>query len=335
MIVLLYGMREVFGQITFAVAILILALCKVCIAVVANMLTVHAFVLTRHIHPALIAPEVSVLVYTIANLLVACVAVMVVYLIMSTVDDSIATIAVVVLVIVYVIAYEFFVTFIAVSVVIIVAAPYGNPYATPVTGVIVAIILMVSVIRIFFTLGFLATDVAKNVPVIVDMVVAFKLISTFVAIPITVGVDTNIGHPAAALITVMITVFIYVILAKLLHTVSRAVAILTSSVIIPVVAIVAQPKIAIIAEVIEVTVFVQKIIFLIAPVEIFQTSIAESVFVFIHVLDARNQVSAHVTDFVTVFVYAGNATPAYVAIAVLIFIRTHIVESSAADPTFM
>ena len=125
------------------------------------------------------------------------------------------------------------------------------------------------------------------------------------------------------------------LLAKLLHTVSRSITILTSSVVSPIVAIVAQPKIAIIAGVIVITVFVLKIVILIAPVEIFKTSITESVSVFIHVLFARNQISAHVTDFVAVLVNARDRIPAYIAEAIAIFIRTHLVETSTTDIAFV
>lgn len=97
---------------------------------------------------------------------------------------------------------------------------------------------MASVIRIFFAFGFLATDVAGCVFVIVDMIIAFKFVFTFVALPISVGIYAYIRHPAAAFIAVVIAVFVYMILTKLLHTVSWAVAIIASSVIIHVIAII-------------------------------------------------------------------------------------------------
>ena len=84
-----------------------------------------------------------------------------------------------------------------------------------------------------------------------------------------------------------------------------------------------------------VTVIVQKILILIAPVEILKTSIAKSVSVFIHVLFARNEVLAYVTVAITVLVYARNAIPADIAMAVMVFVCTHIVEASTADSTFM
>lgn len=125
------------------------------------------------------------------------------------------------------------------------------------------------------------------------------------------------------------------LLAKLLHTVSRAVAILTSSVTIPVVAIVAQPQIAIIAEVIEVTIIVHKIVILVTPMEIFQASVAESVLVFIHVALARDLVFAQVTEAIAILVYTGDGIPAHVASAVVVFVGTHIVQTSVTVATFV
>ena len=84
-----------------------------------------------------------------------------------------------------------------------------------------------------------------------------------------------------------------------------------------------------------VTIFVLKIIFLVAPVEIFQTSIAKSVLVFIHVLFARNLILAHVTESIAVLVYTEDAIPAHVTMAVTVFVGTHIVEASTADSTLM
>ena len=57
--------------------------------------------------------------------------------------------------------------------------------------------------------------------------------------------------------------------------------------------------------------------------------------VFVNVLLTRNLILAHVTEFVAVLVYARNAIPAHIAIAVMVFVCTHIVEASTADSTFM
>ena len=332
---MLHFMREIFGQITIAVTVVILATVKVCIAVITNVLALHARMLTGPLLPAFVTPEVAVLIVAIAYLLIAFIAIMIRCILVRAIDDSVATITIVIFVFVYVIANEFSVTFITLSVVIIVVAPSGTPYAAPITNVITVIILMVSVIRIFLALGFLATYVTDRVFIIVDMVIASKLFTTFVAIPVAIVICANIGHPASALITEVIAILIYMILAKLLHTVRRAITIITSSVIIPVAAIVAQPKIAIIAEVVVVAIFVQNIVFLIAPLEIFLTSVAQSVLVFIHVLFARNLIFANVTPAVAVLVYTGDAIPAYIAMAVIVFVCTHIVESSTADSTFV
>ena len=328
-------MRAVFGQITFAVAVLIITITEVGITVVANVLAVHTCVLTFNHLPTFIAPEISVIIVAVGYLPGAFITVMLGGVLVCAVDDSVTTVAVVVLVLVYVIANELAVAFIAVAVVIIIAAPDGNPYFAVVAGVITVRILVAGVVGILFALGFLAADVANCVFILVDVIIAIKLVFTFVARPIAVGICANIRHPAAALITIVIAILVYVILAKLLHTVSRVVAILASSVIIPVKAIVAQPKIAIITEVIVVIVLVHKVVILITPVEILETSIAKSVSVFVHVLFARNQVLTYVTVAITVLVYAGDRIPANITPAVAIFICTHIVEASTADSTFM
>ena len=119
---LLYGMREIFGQVTFTVAVPIYTTAEVCITVIANMLTIHAHVLTRHFIIALIAPKVSVIIVAIGYLLITPIAIMLGCVLVSTVNDSVTTVAIIVFVIVYVIANKFFATFITVSVVIIIVA---------------------------------------------------------------------------------------------------------------------------------------------------------------------------------------------------------------------
>jgi hypothetical protein len=56
---------------------------------------------------------------------------------------------------------------------------------------------------------------------------------------VAVGIRAYVGHPAVTFITIVVTVPVSVIFAKLLHTVSGSVAILTSAVVGPVAAIVA------------------------------------------------------------------------------------------------
>ena len=242
-------MREKFGQIAFAISILINAIAEVCIAVVANMLAIHALMLTRKFLPTLVTPKIAVVTVTVAHFLLTLITVMLGRVLMRAVDDSVATIAIVILVFVLVVANKFPVAcgLVTVSVVIIVVAPNGNPNATPVAGVIPFIVLVVVCPGIFSTLGFLAADVANRVSVLVDMVIASQLRTTFVANPIAVSIYAHVRHPCATLITEVILVLVNVLLSNLLHAVCRAITLITSSVIIPVRAVVAQPQTAMIA----------------------------------------------------------------------------------------
>lgn len=194
-------MREDFGEVALSVSVFIHAIIEEFIASVAHMLTFHAYVLTRHIHIAFVTEEIAVPVYAIADLLVALITIMLGYGLMGAIDYSVTTVAVVVLVLVYVLANKLSVTFVAVSVVIVINAVDRQPHAAPITDVISVRILMVGVIRIFFTPGLLTADVAGGVPVLVDMVVARKLGSAFVARPIAVSIYTYVRHPTATLVT--------------------------------------------------------------------------------------------------------------------------------------
>ena len=330
-------MWEIFRQVTFAVAVMISAIAEIVIAVIANVLSLHTHVLTFHLLPTLITPEISVIIMTISHLLTALIANMLGYVLMGAIDDSVATVTVVILVLVYVIANEFSAAsvFIAVAVTIIVTAPDGYPYSAIITGVVIVIICMIGVIGVFSALGFLTANVTRCVFILVNMIVARKLSSAVIAEPIAVSIYANVRHPTATLVTEVVTVLIDMLLSELLHTVSWAVAFLTSSVIIPVEAIVAQPKLAKIAEVIVITVIVHKIVILVAPVEIFEASVAEGVLVFIHVLFTRNLIFTNIAEAVAVLVYTGNGIPAYVTSAIVIIVCTHIVETGITDVTFM
>ena len=48
-------MGEIFGQVAFSVAVLIIAICEVSIAVEANVLTFHTRMLTFNLHIAFVA----------------------------------------------------------------------------------------------------------------------------------------------------------------------------------------------------------------------------------------------------------------------------------------
>jgi hypothetical protein len=100
-------------------------------------------------------------------------------------------------------------------------------------------VFVVGGVRICFAFCFLAADVAGSVLVFIHVIKALQLIAAFIAMPIAVGIRAYVGHPAATFITIVVTVPVCVIFAKLLHTVSGSVAILTSAVVGPVAAIVA------------------------------------------------------------------------------------------------
>ena len=136
------------------------------------MLPLHAHVLTRHIHIAFVTEQISVFVCAIADLFVACVAIMVVYLIVSAVDNSGASVAVVILVIIYVLTNELMTAFVTMSIVVVIVAPNGYPYSAPITYVIPIIVGMVGVIGIFLAFGFLAADIASCVFIIIDVIKA-------------------------------------------------------------------------------------------------------------------------------------------------------------------
>ena len=91
---LLYGMREIFGQVTFTVAILIIAIAEICIALSANMRVHRALVMTFHLLPAFIAEEISVFTVTVGYLLIASIADMHTYGFVSAVDDSVTSVAI-------------------------------------------------------------------------------------------------------------------------------------------------------------------------------------------------------------------------------------------------
>jgi hypothetical protein len=152
-----------------------------------------------------------------------------------------ASVARVIFVLIHVIANEFSAAFgfVAVAVVVIVDAADGNPYIAPVAYVVTLRVFVVVGVRICFAFCFLAADVAGSVLVFIHVIKALQLIAAFIAIPIAVGIRAYVGHPAATFITIVVTVPVCVIFAKLLHTVSGSVAILTSAVFGPVAAIVA------------------------------------------------------------------------------------------------
>ena len=168
-------MREIFRQVTFTVAILIIAIAEICIALSANMRVHRALVMTFNLLPAFIAEEISVFTVTVGYLLIASIADMHTYGFVSAVDDSVTSVAIVVFVIVYVITNEFSAAsgFVAVAVVVIVDAPDGKPYSAPIACMDIIVVLMPDVIEVLFTRSFLTASVAERISVIIDMMNAF------------------------------------------------------------------------------------------------------------------------------------------------------------------
>ena len=103
-LVLLYGMGEILGQITFAVAVLIRTWTEVIVAVIANMLAFHAHMLTFHHLPTFFTPEISIIIVAISYLLITFIAIMFGCVLVSAIDNSVAKIAIIVFVFIYVIA---------------------------------------------------------------------------------------------------------------------------------------------------------------------------------------------------------------------------------------
>ena len=210
-------MGEELGQITLLVSVLVYAIAEVLIAGTANMLAVHVHVLTRHIHIAFVTEEIAVFVCAVADLFITYVAIMVVYLIVSAVDDPVAIIAAVVLVSVGVSTDELSLTFITVSVIIIIVAP--GEYAAIVADVIPVIIRVRGIVGVHFTLGFHTADVAVRVFILVDMIVTDQFCFTVIALPIIIGIHAYIRHPYSALIADMIdSVYVDMILSVLVVT---------------------------------------------------------------------------------------------------------------------
>ena len=166
-------MREIFRQVTFAVAILVNTSGKEIIAIIAHMLTVHTFMVTLDLFKAFITEKVSVFAVTIAHLLMASITVMLTYGLVFAVDDSVTTVATVVFVLVYVLANELSATFVAVAVIIIIYATRGDPHLAPIACMVIIVVLMPDVIEVLFTRSFLTASVAERISVIIDMMNAF------------------------------------------------------------------------------------------------------------------------------------------------------------------
>ena len=132
----------------------------------------------------------------------------------------------------------------------------------------------------------------------------------------------------------MITVLVDMILSKLLHTEDRSIALLTSSVIIPIEAICAHPQTAMVAGMIDV-IIAMHIVKLIAPNDLYSAIVTDGVLIFVNVSCAGHLVFTHITDAIVILVYTRDAIPAHITRTVAVFVCTHIVETSTADCTFM
>lgn len=127
----------------------------------------------------------------------------------------------------------------------------------------------------------------------------------------------------------MIAVIINMTLAELLHAVNGTVTILTSSVVIPVIAISAHPDTAMVTGMISIIITVH-IVKLVAPLNLFSATIADSVFVLINVSGARHLIFTNITEIVAVLVYTRNRIAALVTPAILVLIGTQFIEALIA-----
>ena len=167
-------MGEHFGEVALFISIFVHTFTEEFVTVVAHMLTFHTYMLARHFHIALVTEQVTIFINTIADLLVADGAVMVVYLIVGAVDDHVATITVIVLVLVYMDANKFSaaLSFVTKAVVVIVEAYGRNPYTAPITDVKFDSVLVVGAVGIFLAFCFCAADIADSIFILIHVIVA-------------------------------------------------------------------------------------------------------------------------------------------------------------------
>ena len=332
----LHRMREILGsQVAIAVAILVKAIREEIIAVIANVLALHAVMQAFHHLPALIAPKVAVIVIAVAHLLVTFITIMSGRVLMRAVNDSVATIAIVVRVLVYVNANEFSaaLVFITESIPIIIVAPGGDPYAAKIAGVIAVIIAMVAIVWIFLAARFLAAEIANGVLILVSMIKAGQFISAFVALPILIGVYASIGHPITAFVAVMVAILVDMRSSVLLHAIGGMITLITSSILIRITAPITHPNTASIAGVIEVIVTVHIVRFG-APGGML-ADFANCILILIHVSGARHFVSAVVANEIAVLIGTRKLVFANIAQAVFVFIRAKLIETDVADRAYM
>ena len=326
-------MREVLGQVTFAVAVSVVAFGEEVIADKANMLALHANVLTFKLLVALVAPAVAVVIVTIAHLLITFITVVLGYVLMSTVDDSVATVAIVILVIIIVIANELLTALVTMTVIIIIVAICRHPDVAMIADVITVIISVIGIVGIRSARCLLSAKITASIFVLVDMIKADQFATTDIAGPISVLVRANIRHPLAALVTIVVAVLVGMSHIAL-HTVCRAVTFVASSVAVSGTAIICHTNTAIIAGVIVIFVAVQIVI--ICTIEhLLTASVAQCVCVSVNVTGTRHCVFAHVTNFVAIFIYARNRVAALVAPAVPVSVSTQFIKARIADDAFV
>ena len=222
-------MREILGQITFSVSVLIIAIGQILIADTANVLSVHSLVLTFYLLIALIAPSVRLAIITFAHSLIAGLANMLVNAIVSAIYDFIAPITIVVLVTVKVTANELSVTFVTVAVIVIIVAIYRHPDVAMIADVITVIISVIGIVGIRSARCLLSAKITASIFVLVNVIVAGHIVGANIAYPISILIHANVRQPFAALVTVVVAVLVGMSHIAL-HTVCRAVTFVASSV---------------------------------------------------------------------------------------------------------
>ena len=203
-------MWEIARYVAFAVFVFVDAIGEVIIAGTANVLAFHTIVSTLNHLVAFITPAIAVIVVTITYLLITGVTDMIVLRFVVAVDNSVAIITVIIAVFVNLETNKYSTTFvaIAISVIIIVAAIERHPYTAMIAHVIVIGIIVIGFIGILSALRFLVAKVTNRVLIRINVYPAGELVFAFVTVPIVIGIDANVGHPLAAVLTVVVAVLV-------------------------------------------------------------------------------------------------------------------------------
>ena len=301
----------------------------------ANVLAFHTIVSTLNHFVTLVTPEVVVIIVTIGYLLITGVADMIRYRFMIAIYHSVAVITVIITVSVDAETNEYSMTFIsiAISVIIIVAAIERHQCVAIIAHVIVIGIIVIGFIGILSALRFLVAKVTNRVLIRINVYPAGELVFTFVTVPIVIGVGTNVGHPLAAVITVVVTVSVGMNYFVITVTERGILTFVTSSVTHALATHVAHPYTTVVAVVVIIFVAVEVVI-IDAP-SFCLTVVTDSVFILVNVACARHHLSAYVTNAVSVLVNTRNCISANVTLAIAIPVCAKLVEALIAYYTIV